>query len=411
MPLVMTPYASPWWVCGGRGTGAVGQIFNTKGNTKLVAVADAFQGNAESAVANLTKAAPDKVDVPPDRIHWGLDAYKKAIDCECDLVVIATPPGFKPAQFDYAVAKDKHIFMEKPLAVDAPGVRRCLDVAEQSKQKNLMVAIGLQRRHEPQYTETVQRIHDGAIGDVILQRVYWNGGGIWYRDKTPDQNEFQFQVNNWYHFIWVGGDQIVEQHIHNLDVGCWVKNAYPVECNGMGGHAMREGGDRTRSQIYDHTFCEYTFPDGSKMYSQGRHLSGSWNQVNEFSHGTMGTAEPGGLIDGPQPFRFPKERRLAGHQQEQHDLIEALMRGEIYNEAEYGAKSTFTAILGREACYCGKIVKWDELLASGKATAPGLDDLTFDSVPPVETDENGRYPVALPGIYDPFELNDSSRSA
>jgi len=210
---------------------------------------------------------------------------------------------------------------------------------------------------------------------------------------------------------WVGGDQIVEQHIHNLDVGCWVKNAYPVECNGMGGHAMREGGDRTRSQIYDHTFCEYTFPDGSKMYSQGRHLSGSWNQVNEFSHGTMGTAEPGGLIDGPQPFRFPKERRLAGHQQEQHDLIEALMRGEIYNEAEYGAKSTFTAILGREACYCGKIVKWDELLASGKATAPGLDDLTFDSVPPVETDENGRYPVALPGIYDPFELNDSSRSA
>jgi len=153
--------------CGGRGTGAVGQIFNTKGNTKLVAVADAFQGNAESAVANLTKAAPDKVDVPPDRIHWGLDAYKKAIDCECDLVVIATPPGFKPAQFDYAVAKDKHIFMEKPLAVDAPGVRRCLDVAEQSKQKNLMVAIGLQRRHEPQYTETVQRIHDGAIGDVM----------------------------------------------------------------------------------------------------------------------------------------------------------------------------------------------------------------------------------------------------
>jgi len=388
--------------CGGRGTGAVAQIFKTKGNTRLTAVADAFQPQADGAIEALTKENPDKVDVPPERLFAGLDAYKKAIDTDCDLVVIATPPGFKPPHFEYAVAKDKHIFMEKPVAVDAPGVRRCLDITEKAKQKNLMVAIGLQRRHEPQYMETVQRIHDGAIGDVILQRVYWNGGGIWYRDKQPDQAEMAFQVNNWYHFIWIGGDQVVEQHIHNLDVGCWVKGDYPVEANGMGGHALREGGDRNRSQINDHTFCEFTFADGTKMYSQGRHLQGGWNQVSEFAHGTLGTADVSGTITGPNAWSYTG-KRLSGHQQEQHDLIEALMRGEIYNEGEYGAKSTFTAILGREACYCGKILEWDELLEKGKNWAPGIDDYMFQSIPPAVRDEDGRYPGPLPGIYDPFE--------
>src|SRR5690606_32039795 len=187
------------------------------------------------------------------------DAYKQVIDTDCDLVVIATPPGFRPQMFEYAVAKGKHVFMEKPVAVDAPGVRRVLAAAEESKKKNLMVGVGLQRRHEPQYKETIQRIHDGAIGDLILTRVYWNGPGIWYRDREADQNEMQFQVNNWYHFIWLSGDQICEQHIHNLDVGCWAKGEYPVECNGMGGGERRMEGDRSKSQIFDHTFCEFTF--------------------------------------------------------------------------------------------------------------------------------------------------------
>ena len=387
--------------CGGRGSGAADQIMNTKGNVKLVAVHDAFEGKARDAVKRLSARHGDKVDVPEDHFFSDLDGYKKAIDVDCDLVVIATPPGFKPQQFEYAVNKGRHIFMEKPVATDAPGVRRVLKSVEESKKKNLMVAIGLQRRHEPSYIETIGRIHDGAIGDVISQQVYWNGNGIWYRNKQDDQNEMEFQTNNWYHFNWVCGDQICEQHIHNLDVGCWVKDAYPVSCNGMGGHQQRENGDSSKSQIFDHTFCEYTFADGTKMFSQGRHLAGGWSHVGEFAQGTKGTANPSGEIFGENAWKH-KGKRVNGHQQEQHDLIEALMRGEIYNEGEYGAHSTFTAILGREACYSGKVVKWDELLEKGRDLAPGIDEFTLQSTPPVVKGEDGKYPIAVPGKYSPF---------
>jgi myo-inositol 2-dehydrogenase/D-chiro-inositol 1-dehydrogenase len=385
--------------CGGRGTGAAAQIFNTKGNTKLVAVADAFDQNAQSSVQRLKRRAGDKVDVPAERIFSGLDSYKKAIDSDCDLVVIATPPGFKPQQFEYAVERGKHVFMEKPVATDAPGVRRVLKSVEDSKKKNLMVALGLQRRHEPRYIETVKRIHDGAIGDVLLQRVYWNGGGIWYRNRQPGQSEMEFQVNNWYHFNWVCGDQICEQHIHNLDVANWVKRDYPLECNGMGGGEQRLGGDRTKSQIFDHTFCEFTYPDGSKLFSQGRHLSGAWTHVGEAVHGTTGNANPAGSIEGEWKFAGPFPN---GHQQEQHDMIEALLAGKIYNEGEYGAKSTFTAILGREACYSGQIVRWDELLEKGRDLAPGIDSYSLSSPPPTVPDKNGTYFSPVPGQYSPF---------
>jgi len=387
--------------CGGRGTGAVAQIFNTKGATKLVAVADAFRHKAEGAVNSLRNHAAEKVEVNGDRIFSGLDAFKHAIDSDANLIVIATPPGFKPPQFEYAVKQGKHVFMEKPVATDAPGIRRVLAAVRESEKKNLMVGIGLQRRHEPKYMETMKRVHDGAIGDVILSRVYWNGGGIWYRKRKPDMTEMEFQCNNWYHFNWICGDQIVEQHIHNLDVGCWAKDAYPVKCNGMGGREMRLNGDATKSQINDHTFCEYTFADGSKMYSQGRHLSNSWTNVSEALHGTLGNARPSGLIQGPNAWRF-KGKSPGGHQQEQHDLIDALSRGEIYNEGEYGAKSTFTAILGREACYSGKELKWDDLLAKGRDLCPGIDTYKMDSVPPVKPGEDGKYPVPRPGKYNPF---------
>ncbi len=387
--------------CGGRGSGAADNIMNTKGNVKLVAVADAFQNKAEYAVKRLTQSHKDKVAVPQDQIFSGLDAYKKAIDTDCDLVVIATPPGFKPQQFEYAIEKNRHVFMEKPVASDAPGVQRVLAAVEESKKKDRMVGIGLQRRHEPRYMETIKRIHDGAIGDVVAQRVYWNGGGIWYRNRDKDMTEMAFQANNWYHFNWLSGDQICEQHIHNLDVGCWVKDAYPVECNGMGGREQREGGDATKSQIFDHTFCEYTFADGSKMFSQGRHLAGGWNHVGEFAHGTKGSADPSGTIEGENPWKFSGESP-GGHQQEQHDLIEALMRGDIYNEGEYGAKSTFTAILGREACYSGKVIKWDDLMKKGANLSPGIDKYTLESDPPTMPGPDGKYPVPVPGKHSPF---------
>lgn len=389
--------------CGGRGTGAVAQMLNTKGNTKLIAVADAFPDKAEGAVRNLKKNYGEEVDVPDDRIYSGLDAYKKAIDTECDLVAIATPPGFKPQQFEYAVNKGKHIFCEKPMASDAPGVRRVLAAVEESKRKNLMVGIGLQRRHEGRYVNAIKRIHDGAIGDVIALRVYWNGGGIWYRPRKEGESEMSFQCNNWYHFIWACGDQICEQHIHNLDVGCWAKGMYPVECNGMGGSAERMDGTGKMSQIFDHTFCEYTFPDGTKMWSQGRHLGNSWTNVSEFAHGTKGVSPCAGWVQPYGGDRENVEGGGGGHQQEQHDLIEALMAGEIYNEGEYGAKSTFTAILGREACYSGQSIKWDDLLQRGKDYCPGIDNWTLDSNAPAVRGPDGTYAVPRPGKWNPFE--------
>lgn len=392
--------------CGGRGTGAADQIMNTKGNVKLVSVGDAFQEKADGAISRLLQTHGDKVAVTAEQTFAGMDAYKRVIDSDCDLVVLATPPGFRPQMFEYAVAKGKHVFMEKPVATDAPGVRRVLAAVEESKKKNLMVGVGLQRRHEPPYVETIKRIHDGAIGDVILSRVYWNGPGIWYRDRAEGATEMEFQCDNWYHFIWLSGDQICEQHIHNLDVGCWVHGSYPVECNGMGGGERRMDGDRTKSQIFDHTFCEYTFANGAKMFSQGRHLADSFREVSEAVHGTKGTANPAGSITaGDQSWQYKTVRGkkdVGGHQQEQHDLIEALMRGEIYNEGEYGAKSTFTAILGREACYSGKVLKWDELLLNGKSYAPGIDDYTLQTVPPVIPGPDGKYPAPLAGLHDPF---------
>jgi predicted dehydrogenase len=390
--------------CGGRGSGAANQIMNTKGNTRLVAVADVNPEKAKRSVANLKKQHGVKVDILEDKIFGGLDGYKKAIDSGADLVVIATPPGFKPQQFEYAVKAGKHVFCEKPVASDAPGVRRFLEANEIAKKKNLMVGIGLQRRHEERYIENIKRLHDGAIGDINLMRVYWNGRGIWFRDRTPDQSEMAYQCNNWYHFIWASGDQICEQHIHNLDVGNWVMQGYPVMANGMGGGEERMDGDRSKSQIFDHTFVEYTYANGHKMYSQARHLGGNatFGHVAEYAHGSKGVCK---LASSINPFDGDPIRIVGkggGHQQEQHDLIETLAKGDIYNEGDYGAKATFTAILGREACYSGRVLKWDDLLKNGHNYCPGIDEWTMETEPPAMKGEDGKYSVPQPGKWNPL---------
>jgi hypothetical protein len=376
----------------------------TKGNTRLVAVADVNPEKAKRSVANLKKQHGVKVDILEDKIFGGLDGYKKAIDSGADLVVIATPPGFKPQQFEYAVKAGKHVFCEKPVASDAPGVRRFLEANEIAKKKNLMVGIGLQRRHEERYIENIKRLHDGAIGDINLMRVYWNGRGIWFRDRTPDQSEMAYQCNNWYHFIWASGDQICEQHIHNLDVGNWVMQGYPVMANGMGGGEERMDGDRSKSQIFDHTFVEYTYANGHKMYSQARHLGGNatFGHVAEYAHGSKGVCK---LASSINPFDGDPIRIVGkggGHQQEQHDLIETLAKGDIYNEGDYGAKATFTAILGREACYSGRVLKWDDLLKNGHNYCPGIDEWTMETEPPAMKGEDGKYSVPQPGKWNPL---------
>ena len=388
--------------CGGRGTGAAGQAMNTEGPTKLVAVADAFEDKIVKTIRGLNSSHGDKLDVPKERQFAGFDAYKRLLETDIDLVILATPPGFRPLQFEAAVNAGKHVFMEKPVAVDAPGVRRVLAASEVAKSKGLAVAVGLQRRHEPAYIETIKRLQDGAIGDIILTRAYWNGAGVWTRPRKAHQNEMEYQMRNWYYFNWLCGDHITEQHIHNLDVINWLKNGVPKEANGMGGREVRKGS--IHGQIFDHHFVEFTYDDDSKMYSQCRHIRNCWNAVTEHAHGTNGTADISGasIQDASQNniYRHGRGGR-DGHQQEHHDLFANLRAGgALPNEGEYGAMSTMTSILGRMATYSGQKITMEEALNSEIELAPIDTYLDFEASPPDLPDEDGRYPVPIPGVSE-----------
>lgn len=399
--------------CGGRGTGAATQALATKGKVTLWSAADAFENNLQTCLKNVKKEVEHgqrdddplfkdaSVDVPPERQFVGFNAYQQALDSGADLVVIATPPGFRPIHFDAAVEANKHIFMEKPLAVDAPGVRRVLATNEKAKKKDLMVAVGLQRRHDPRYVETIKRIHDGEIGDLVNTRVYWNGSGLWVRNREPQYTEMEYQMRNWYYFTWLCGDHIVEQHIHNLDVGNWLHDAHPIMAQGMGGRQVRTG--KEHGQIFDHHAVEYTFADGSKMFSQCRHMENCDSEVREHAAGTKGILDidddKGGFItmkDGKK-WHSPG-KKLNNHHQEHHDLFAALRDGRTYNEVQYGAESTMTAILGRMATYSGQIVKWEDALNKGIDLSPQSYD--FTAAPPVVPDKDGYYPVPVPGKFE-----------
>lgn len=383
--------------CGGRGTGAAQQALSTEGKTKLVAMGDAFEDSVEKAYSAISKGNEDKIDCPKERRFFGLDAYKKVLASDVDLVVLATPPGFRPVHFEAAVAAGKHIFMEKPVASDAAGVRRVLAAVAESKKKNLAVGVGLQRHHDIAYQETIKRLHDGMIGDIICSRAYWCGSGVWDPRKTREQcsSDMEYQMRNWYYYNWLSGDQICEQHIHNIDVINWVKNAYPVSALGWGGRQVRI--DPKYGEIYDHTAVEFVYADGSRMFSYGRHIPNCWNSVSEAVHGTKGTAQvdKGEIkVNGGSEWSFRGEKDFRGRKgnayQVEHDVLQASIRsGNPINEGENGAKSTMTAILGRMACYGGKEVKWDDALNSKIVLGP-YDALSFDTPVPVPT-------VATPG--------------
>jgi predicted dehydrogenase len=398
--------------CGGRGTGAATQALATKGKVTLWAAADAFADRVESCLEQVNRSVrrgqrdgdelfnDSNVDVPKERQFVGFDAYKQAIESGADLVILATPPGFRPIHFEAAVQAGKHIFMEKPVAVDAPGVRRVLATNADAKSKNLMVAVGLQRRHDQRYVETIKRLNDGAIGDIICTRVYWNGGGLWMNPRKPEHTEMEYQMRNWYYFNWLCGDHIVEQHIHNLDVGNWIRGKIPTEAHGLGGRQVRTG--KEYGQIFDHHAVEYTYDDGTKMFSQCCHINGSWSSVSEHAHGTKGTVDlndgRGPVIHGPDGRWRSDARRVDNHHQEHHDMFAALRRGETYNEGDYGAESTMTAIMGRMATYSGKVIRWDDALKSEADLSPAAYD--FAATPPVVPDSDGFYPVPVPGKTD-----------
>jgi predicted dehydrogenase len=383
--------------CGGRGTGAVVDSLRADENVELVAVADVFQDRVTRSVEAIQREFPQRVKVAPEQQFVGFNAYKDLLASPVDLVILTTPPGFRPLHFEAAVAAGKNIFMEKPVAVDAAGVRRVLAANQIAKQKSLIVQVGLQRRHERLYREVIGKIQDGAIGDLVLMRAYWNGDGVWVRPRQEQQTELEYQMANWYYFNWLCGDHIVEQHIHNLDVINWLKGSYPVSAQGQGGREVRDGKDF--GQIYDHHMVEFTYADGSKMFSQCRHIGGCWNSVSEHAHGSSGRADiSGGILydgKGKEIFRSALERD--GWQQEHRDMYADYRNGVVPNEGDYGALSTMTAIFGRMATYSGAEIAWDKAIALDDQLAD-VDALSsFDDPAPVQPDENGNYPIPKPG--------------
>ncbi len=392
--------------CGGRGTGATIQALNTSGGeVKLTAMGDVFEKNLQIAYRSINGEHPGKVEVSDDSRFVGLDAFKGVLASDCDLVILATPPGFRPLHFEKAVEAGKHVFMEKPVATDAPGVRRVLAAGKEAEKKGLAVQVGLQRHHEFRYRECVDRLHDGAIGEPILARAYWNGAGVWTRPRSEGQTELEYQLTNWYYFNWLCGDHINEQHIHNLDVINWVMRGYPLEAQGQGGREVRKG--INAGQIFDHHMVEFTYDGGTKLLSQCRHIPGCWSSVSEHIHGTKGFCD----ISGAKIFDLKgnlvwqsdaTEVKGKGHQQEHHNLFAALRNGEIPNEAEYGALSTMTAIMGRLATYSGKVIKWDQALSSDVALADFDSLANFDQPAPIEPNADGSYEVPVPGQFSPL---------
>ncbi|WP_285011165.1 Gfo/Idh/MocA family protein [Pedobacter faecalis] len=386
--------------CGDRGTGAAFQALSTKYNIKLVAMADAFEDRLEKSYSTLADRFKDKISVPKERRFIGFDGYKKAIAL-ADVVLLTTPPGFRPMHFEEAVKQGKHVFMEKPVAVDAPGIRRVLAAAELAKQKKLNVVTGLQRRYQTNYRETIKRLEDGAIGDITGGQVYWNSGGVWVKPRQAGQTEMEYQMRNWYYFNWLCGDHIVEQHVHNIDIANWVKNAYPVSVQGTGSRAWRTG--KEYGEIYDNHSIELTYADGTIIHSQCRHFEGISNRVDESFQGTKGkvylSAGNQGIISdyaGKQLYNHDVKGNKNPYQTEHDELFEAIAKGEFkFTDAERTAKSTFSSIIGRYATYSGEIIKWDTALQAENSLFP--DKLAWDANPKILPDAQGFYPIPTPG--------------
>jgi predicted dehydrogenase len=393
--------------CGGRGTGAAKQALLTKQNVKLVAMADAFSDRVDNCLKALTsddddeKSVKDRIAITNDTKFVGFDAYLKAIPL-ADVVILATPPGFRPIHFEEAIKQGKHVFMEKPVATDPAGIKKVLETAEIAKQKKLNVVVGLQRHYQNSYRELYKRVKDGMIGDITSSQVWWNNDGVWVKMREAGQTEMEYQMRNWYYFNWLCGDHITEQHIHNIDVMNWFKGGYPVKAQGMGGRQVRTG--KEFGEIYDHHYVEFHYEDGTIMNSQCRHIKGTYAKVDEMLVGTKGVVQCGaGEISskGKSLYKFDRKTENNPYQAEHDELFAAISKGEFkFTDAENGAKSTLTSIIGRMATYSGEVIDWEKTLNSGISIQP--TKYAWDAKPPVLPDANGFYPIATPGVTKYF---------
>ncbi len=384
--------------CGDQGTRTANHALCTEGLTRLVAMGDIFPDRLQASLRGTKSQHRDRVDVPPERRFVGFDAYARVLEADVDLVILATPPGFRPLHFDAAVKARKHVFMEAPVAVDAVGVRRVLESAETARQHGLAVMVGLHRRHEQRSQETIKRLHDAAVGDIIFSRAFGNTNCPGIRARQDRQTEMSFQLRNWRYFNWLCGDHIVEQQVHHLDVINWLTDALPVSAQGQGWRQARSGAEL--GETSDHHMLEFTYADNSRLLSQCRQRDRTWSNTSEHSHGTRGSADIStGIIRdrrGANIWSYGRGRST-GQQQQQQDLFSMLRKGERPNECQYAALATMTSLLGRMASYSGQIVKWDDAIHSEQSLA-NVDAITsLEDIPPVLPDQDGRYAIPVPG--------------
>jgi myo-inositol 2-dehydrogenase/D-chiro-inositol 1-dehydrogenase len=374
---------------GGRGTGAVLDALKAAKGVRLVAVAELFPDRlAESRKTMATRGGASGT-VPDDRAFTGLDGYKSVLQSDANYIILATPPGFRPEHLKASIEAGKHVFTEKPVAVDGPGIRTCLSLVDVAAQKKLLVGCGLQRHHQQGYLETMARIHDGAIGDIVAARAYWNQGALWNRGRKPEWSDTEWQLRNWYYFTWLCGDHIVEQHVHNIDVVNWAMKAHPVRAIGTGGRQVRTGPEW--GHIYDHFAVDFEYENGVHMFSMCRQQAGTAGSVSEALVGTNGTCQVNDYkITGPKAFDRSalKRTEISPYQQEHTDFIASIRKGEPISELKFVTESTATAIMGREAAYSGKLVTFDDIVNSPVSIAPATLDLSSAMPTP---------PVPMPG--------------
>ncbi|MBI5086553.1 MAG: Gfo/Idh/MocA family oxidoreductase [Acidobacteria bacterium] len=371
--------------CGGRGTQAVENAMAGDPAVELVGMADAFEDKLEGSLKRL-RGLPiaDRIKVEPDKRFVGFDAYKKLLATDIDVVFLATPPGWRPLHFEAAIDAGKHVFCEKPFGVDATGVRKMIAAGRKATEKKLSVVSGAQRRSDPFYLENVDAIKNGKLGDVVGLYVYWVGGPVLQQrnGRNPKWGDFEWQHRNWYSNLWICGDQIVEQHLHNIDVGCWIMGGPPVSVVASGGAAWREVGTPVYGNIYDHISSDYEFANGVRMTSYCRqYAGGAYQQVNEIVAGSKGRMTLNQTRGGP------------GYVNEHTKLYKSIRGdGPYLNETQAVAESTLTCIMGRESAYSGKKITWDMIMNSKQDLMPKQENWTYDG-------KNPETPFPVPGKY------------
>jgi len=408
--------------CGGRGTDAAGNALSVKGGgTKLVAMADVFPERLSSKFAALKQQFGDKVDVADNRRFLGFDAYMKAMDClkPGDIVILTTPPAFRWVHFTYAIEKGLNVFMEKPVTVDGPGSRRMLKLAEAAKAKNLKVGVGLNSRHARHLQQLAERIHDGVIGDIIMERGYRMHGPVATFQSLPKPagiSELLYQIQRFHSFIWASGGCYSDFYIHIIDHLSWMKNAWPVKAQALGGRHYKVSPDGIPyvDQNFDTYSVEYSYADGTKFFFDGRCVTGCHDNFSSYIHGTKGSAivSKSGDCGGPSSIyksQTPKgsERIWVSqtppgeenwYQNEWNDLMDAIRNDKPYNEVERGVTVSVVTSMGRMAAHTGQEISFDDMLNCEHEMAPGIEKFTMDSPAPVQADANGKYPVPQPGI-------------